>query len=204
MIKQNNLFTSSKILSDFKPIFDHFNSIIPISDKEIEEITPFLKIKILEKDEFLLRSNQICKFMTFIKQGSFRSFHIKLNGESANLMLNSSNEFISDLESLISDSPSNIFIQAIEKCEVIIISKDDLNLLYEKSLYWNKLGRKMTEFIFIISKQRLETLLYKKPKERYIELQQKYPIFFDKYSLTDISSFIGITPQSLSRIRAKK
>ncbi len=176
---------------------------MPITEKEIEEVTPFLKIRSFEKDDFLLNSNQTCKFMAFINEGSFRSFYIKSNGESTNLMLNSTNEFISDLDSLISESPSTMCIQAIKKSEITMISNVNLNRLYEKSLYWNKLGRKLTENVFIECKRRLETLLYKKPAERYTELLNNFPDFFNKYSLTDISKFIGITPQSLSRIRAK-
>jgi len=182
-------------------LFEYLNKIIPTTEKEIKEVTPFLKIRTIEKDDFLLKANQISKSMAFIKSGCFRSFHIKSNGTSTNIMLNSEQEFISDLESFISQSPSNLFIQAIEKSELITISKIDLDRLCEKSLYWNKLSRRLTEDVFIISKRRLETLLYKTPKERYIELLNDSPEFFNKYSLTDISSFIGVTPQSLSRIR---
>lgn len=184
-------------------IFNYFNNILPITKKEMEEITPLLKTKTVEKDELLLDPGQTCKFMAFILKGTFRSYHTKSNGESINLMLNSENEFISDLESFISKTPSNVYIQAIEKAEIITISAESLEKLYQKSPYWNTLGRKMTEEVFIVSKRRLENLLYNKPTERYMELINNYPDFFDKYSLTDISKFIGITPQSLSRIRAK-
>jgi CRP-like cAMP-binding protein len=118
-------------------------------------------------------------------------------------MLNSENEFVSDLDSFVSNEPSNLFIQAIEKSEVIKIARDDLNGLYENSLYWNKLGKIMTENIFISAKRILEMFLYKSPTERYMELLKNSPEFLHNYSLTDIASFIGVTRQSLSRIRAK-
>ena len=184
-------------------IFDQFNSILPISEKEINEIKPLLKTRTLQKDEFLLEANQLCNYMTFINKGSLRSFHLKQNGGYINLMLNSNNDFVSDLESFTMQTPSNVYIQAIEKTEITTLSKNDLEYLYKQNLYWNTLGRKLTEQVFIVSKRRLETLLYKKPKERYLELLKHSPEFLDKYSLTDIASFIGVTPQSLSRIRTK-
>jgi CRP-like cAMP-binding protein len=184
-------------------IFEYFNRILPISEKEINEITPFLKTITLEKDDFFLEQNQICKSLAFITNGSIRSFHIKLNGSTINIMLSSENEFVSDLDSFVTKTPSNLFIQAIEKTELITITKDDLDTISEGSLFWTKLGKIMTEHVFIIVKQRLESLLYKSPTERYMELQNNYPEFLNKYSLTDIASFIGVTRQSLSRIRAK-
>jgi len=184
-------------------IFEHFNKILPMAKKEVEEITPLLKTKTVLKDEFLLHENQTCKFLTFVKKGSFRSFHVNSNGKSTNLMLNSTHEFISNYDSYLSGLPSNISIQAIEVSEVITILKKDLDKLLETSLYWNKVGRIMAENIFVISKLRLESILYRTPKERYFDLIKCSPEFLKKYSLTDISSFIGVTLQSLSRIRAR-
>ena len=125
------------------------------------------------------------------------------NGSSTNLMLNSDNEFVSNYDSFISGLPSNISIQSISKSEVILIHKNDLDKLLKDSLYWNKLGRLMTENIFVTAKLRLESIIYKTPEERYLDLMHHSPDFFEKYSLTDISSFIGVTLQSLSRIRAR-
>lgn len=185
------------------PIIEYLNQILPIGEKEIEEVTPLLKERTLLKDDFLLSEGESCKTLTFIKTGSFRSFHIKSNGSSANLMLNSNNELISNYDSFLSGLPSNIFIQSIEKSEVIIIFKNDLDKLLEDSLYWNKLGRILTENIFLVAKNRLESIIYKTPEERYLDLINYSPGFLESYSLTDLASFIGVTPQSLSRIRAR-
>jgi CRP-like cAMP-binding protein len=184
-------------------IFEYLNKILPISEKEIEELTPLLRTKTLLKDEFLLNQNQTCNFLAFIKEGSFRSFHVNSNGNSTNIMLTPMNEFISEYESYLTGLPANISIQSIKKSEVIIIYKKDLNKLLENSLYWNKLGLKLTENIFILSKLRLESIIYQTPEERYLDLITNSPDFLEKFSLTDISSFIGVTLQSLSRIRAR-
>ncbi|MFD1552879.1 hypothetical protein DNU06_08055 [Putridiphycobacter roseus] len=184
-------------------IIDYFNHILPISESEITILKPLLQQKVLEKEEFLLQENQVCKFIAFIKKGSFRSFHYNANGTSTNLMLDSSQTLISNYESYISQQPSNVSIQATIKSEVIYISKNDLDHLLENSFYWNKLGRILTENIFILSKQRLESIIYKTPEERYQTLIKYTPDLLEQFSLTDIASFIGVTPQSLSRIRAR-
>lgn len=184
-------------------VIEYLNEILPITDKEIDEVTPLLKSRTLTKDEFLLRESKTCNFLTFIKKGSFRSFHINANGTSVNLMLNTKNEFISDYQSYITSLPSNVSIQAIEDSEVIIIMKKDLDKLLVASLYWNKLGRILTENIFILSKLQLESMIYKTAEERYINLITHSPNYLEQFSLKDIASFIGVTQQSLSRIRAR-
>lgn len=184
-------------------ILSHLNAILPISQKEIDEVTPFTKHVILEKDNFLLKAGERSKFLTFIVKGSLRSFHIRPNGTQVNIMLSAEGEFVGDLDSVVTSTPSTIYIQAIEKTEIFRISTDDLETLYENSVYWNTIGRKATEQVFVVTKRRLETLLYKTPKERYLEVLEHTPHLLNRFSLADISGYIGITPQSLSRIRAE-
>ena len=186
-----------------KALLNHFNKILPMSETEIKELTPLLKTRILLKDEFLLGENQVCNFLAFVKKGFFRSFYVSPSGRSTNMMLNSEGELISNYDSFMSGVPSNISIQSTKKSEVILIYKRDLDKLLENSLYWNKLGRILVEKIFIIAKNRLESIIYKTPEDRYLDLITYSPNFLEQFSLTDIASFIGVTPQSLSRIRAR-
>lgn len=104
-----------------------------MSKKEVDELRPLLKTKTLLKDEILLGENETCNFLTFIKKGTFRSFHVNSNGKFTNLMLNSEFEFISDYESYLSGLPATISIQAIKTFEVILIAKKELNELLETS-----------------------------------------------------------------------
>lgn len=184
-------------------IIEYFNKILPISEKEIQELEPLLSYKVLAKNEVLLDENEVCRTLSFIKKGAFRIFHNNANGTLTNLMLVTGNEFISNYESFISGLPSNVTIQATEKSEVICISKTNLEGLLENSLYWNKLGIILTGNIFVESKHRLESIIYKTAEERYLDLITYTPNLLERFSLTDIASFIGVTPQSLSRIRAR-
>lgn len=185
-------------------IFEYFDKVLPMTEKEIEEVRPYLKTKTVLKNDFLLSEDQTCRFMAFIKRGSFRHFHINPNGSLTNIWFSSTNELLSNYHSFRSGIPSNISIQAIEESEIIIIHKDDFDNLLENSFYWNKLGRLMVENIFFLSVNRLESMIYKTNEERYLDLVANSPEFLQKYSLTDIASFLGITIQSLSRIRARQ
>ncbi len=149
----------------------------------------------------LLSPPNVCSFIAFVKSGSVRSYYKDDNLTETNLLLRSKNEFITDYESFISQAPSKLHIQAIEKGEIVLLDYKGLMTLYESSFYWNKFGRLISEQIFLNSKRRTEGLLFNSPKERYLSLISNQPDFFQKYSLKHIASYLGITPQSLSRIR---
>lgn len=174
-----------------------------MSSKEVDEITPLLVKKKIMKNDFILSQGQVCDFFVYINKGSLRTFSLGKKGDIHNIMLNSEYEILGNLESFVTNQPSNVSIQAIESSEVILIFKKDLNLLYETSLFWNKFGRTLTENVFIESKTRLEFLLYNSPEERYKILLSTKPKFINRYPLSDIASFLGITQQSLSRIRSR-
>jgi len=115
--------------------------------------------------------------------------------------LKSENEFITDYESFISQDSATLWIESMEDGEVVFLDRTGLYSLYETSFYWNKFGRIISEQIFLNSKRRTEQMLFLTPKERYVLLLKNQPSFFQKYSLKHIASYLGITPQSLSRIR---
>jgi len=120
-----------------------------------------------------------------------------------NLLLCAQYEFITDYESFITQSPSKLAIQATVPSEVIILPHDVLVSLYEFSFYWNKFGRKVAENVYLNCKKRTEELLFLSPEKRYLTLMEQQPDYFQKYPLKHLASYLGITPQSLSRIRAR-
>ncbi|MGB0914429.1 MAG: Crp/Fnr family transcriptional regulator [Crocinitomicaceae bacterium] len=177
------------------------NEILPISDSDWEAIKPHLRIKNFEENEPILKPTEVCTFIAFIKSGSVRSFYVDDNLTETNLLLKSENEFITDYESFISQNPAALSIEAIDKGEMIQLDRSGLHTLYDSSFYWNKFGRIISEQIFLNSKRRTEQMLFLSPKERYLLLMKEQPHFFQKYSLKHIASYLGVTPQSLSRIR---
>ena len=177
------------------------NKVLPIEENDWKAIKPYLSIIKFDEDEKFLCPPNICNFIAFIKSGSIRSYHTDDKLVETNLLLRSENEFITDYESFISQEPSTLSIQSIEKGEVIFLERTGLNSLYDTSFYWNKFGRIISEQIFLNSKRRTAQMLFLSPKERYLLLLNDHPDYFQKYSLKHIASYLGITPQSLSRIR---
>jgi CRP-like cAMP-binding protein len=94
-------------------------------------------------------------------------------------------------------------IQALENSTVFLLSKNDLESLYLKDKYWQNFGKRMTERIYLSAKKRVEDLLYYSPEKRYLNLLTDNPLIFQKIPQKFIASYLGITPQSLSRIRKR-
>ena len=172
-----------------------------MQDKDWMSIQPFLSSIEFQEEQQLLTPPDLCNFIAFIDSGAIRSYHRDDNLVETNLLLRSENEFITDYESFVSQEPATLHIQAIEKGKAILLDRNGLYNLYETSFYWNKFGRIISEQIFINSKRRTEQLLFLNPKERYLWLMKNHPEYFQQYALKHIASYLGITPQSLSRIR---
>jgi CRP-like cAMP-binding protein len=94
-------------------------------------------------------------------------------------------------------------IQAIEDCEILLLQKDDLQKLYKKEAYWQQFGRVMSEKIYLDAKKRIDDLLCYSPENRYLNLLKKEPILVQKIAQKHIASYLGVTEQSLSRIRSR-
>ena len=174
---------------------------MPISDSDWEAIVPYLSTVAFGADEIILQPPKVCAFIAFIRAGSMRSYHVDDQLTETNLLLKGKFEFITDYESFISQTPATLWIRSIESGSMILLEREGLHKLYETSFYWNKFGRIISEQIFLNSKRRTEELLFLTPKERYLLLMRTQPEFFQRYSLKDIASYLGVTPQSLSRIR---
>lgn len=172
-----------------------------MQDKDWEAVLPFLTIRKFAEKEVLLSPNNVCTFIAFITEGSIRTYHQNDQLVETNLLLRSEYEFVTEYESFVSEMPTKLFVEAIDPGEAIVLSRKGILKLYETSLYWNQFGRMISEQIFVNSKRRTEDMLFSSPKERYLSLMENRPDFFQKYSLKHISSYLGITPQSLSRIR---
>lgn len=159
-------------------------------------------IEIAKSFFFLERGNK-CRYLGFIKSGTIRTFYINDQGREINLSFHFENDFFTDYESLLCDSKSNINIQAVENCEILLLNKDDLQKLYQKEAYWQKFGRIMSEKIYLDAKRRIEDLLCNSPEKRYLNLLKKDPIVVQKIPVKYIASYLGVTEQYLSRIRGR-
>lgn len=161
-----------------------------------------MRRRFLKKGEFVLRAGDVCDHVTFINQGIARVYHV-VNDEELTVNFGFGGNYITDYPSLVSRTPAIDTIVAMEDVELLQVSYQDLQRLYEEYPVWQKFGRLMAEYILMFVVERNKALLYNTPEERYLKLMKDRPKVIASVPLKYIASYLGITPEALSRIRKR-
>ena len=172
------------------------------SPEECEEIGKELTLKKLKKDQFILREGRICRQYYFLEQGTLRLYYNKGNNDYT-VWMGTPGEVFTNLESYLEAEPSRINIKAIEPVSVYVINKEESDQLALRSIAYNTLLRKVVEISFVNLARNVMSFQSDDAAERYkrVEVEKNW---IAKYPLKYISSFIGVTQSSLSKLRAKK
>jgi len=182
-------------------LIEHFAQYIPL--KEIEKAV--LKDRVMEKRikrrQFILQENDVCKYYTFIISGCFKMYGVDDSGSEHNLQFASENEWIADIGSFHSGKPSRLYIEAIEPSVVLQIEKSNLIYLYHHHPKFDRIFRVIIEEKFIELQNRVLQNISSTAEERYLTFMEQYPLLANRLPNTQIASYIGITPEFLSKIR---
>lgn len=177
--------------------------IIKNLDSEFEGNLPFeFYSKKFKKGSVFTEFEQIEKNAYFLNRGIVQ-VEIKAKNELRILDFFFEDSFFSSYSSLLSNTRSDVRISALTDCAVDVIEYKALQKAYDYSLLANKLGRLETEKLYFKKVQREKALLTKTAEERYLSLLNTHPEIIEQISIRDISKYLGIQPESLSRIRKK-
>ena len=176
---------------------------ISLSENETEAFCNLFEHKTIKKKSFLLREGEVCKFEGFVVKGLFRVYHIDQNGFEQILYFAVENWWITDIDSFTTETPSRLFIEALEDSEVLIISKKDKEYAYSNMPEIEKLFRVMTQKTHVALQRRMIDNLSKTAESRYVEFTEKYPHLIQRLSNIQIAAYLGITNVFLSNIRKK-
>ncbi|WP_343631648.1 Crp/Fnr family transcriptional regulator [Fluviicola sp.] len=179
-----------------------FRSLAALSQSDADLITQLFKEKTIKKGAYFLTEGQICKHAGFIVQGLMR-YYINHEGEDRTYAFASENNFVCNYESFIPKTPSLKNIQALEDCRILQISYDDLQLFYKQVEQGEYLGRVIIEQVFIQTLQDLSSFYTDSPEYRYEKFIRNHPDLQQRISQYHIASYVGVKPQSLSRIRKR-
>ena len=180
----------------------YLNTISPISDSDWDFFSSKLQKVNLEKNSALLKVGEVENYLTFITKGIIRLYIPKEENDITFGFL-FSNEFVTAYDSFITRNPSSYQIESLTDVVLWKISYDNLQEVYDQTKVGNFIGRKMAENMFLIKSKRELSLLSKTAKERYLDLFLERPNLLKHIPLKYLSSYIGITPQALSRIRKR-
>ncbi|MCT2563647.1 Crp/Fnr family transcriptional regulator [Chryseobacterium herbae] len=176
-----------------------YGSLFLVDEEHYVELCRYLNKVIFKKADFFLREGECCEYLGFLKSGLMRSFYDK----DINVNFHLENSLITDYDSILFGVKSRISIKAIEDSEVFLLHKDHLQNLYDKDVYWQEFGRRIAEAVYLHAKRRIEGLLCISPEQRYHQLLLENPKILQLIPQKHIAGYLGIQPQSLSRIRKR-
>ena len=178
------------------------SNFIKFTDSEWLVISKDLIEKKIDKGEFLIKEGEYCNYIAFIDEGLL-SYYYLVEGKKHIRGFFFANDFISSYTSFLSDEKSKAYIQALENTSMMLIHKDKLSQLYQKNSKFLQLGRMLTEHLFMLVSEKYEDLLLKSSEERYLDLIENRPNVIQNIPQYMIASYLGITPEALSRIRKR-
>lgn len=185
-----------------KRIFYNIQKIFPLTEEAFEALKNCARTIHLQKNEFFLKEGEICGFIGFIEKGSMRLFYNSPDREACNDFF-FENSVVGSFASFLSEMPSIVNIVAIENCEVITFSKKDINDLVEKHPSLKQFSDFIIQEHFIRTEKREEALLKFSPELRFKNLLEEHPKIFKRIPLHYVASYLNITPETLSRYRAR-
>ncbi len=188
----------------FSNIKKYYQNLLPeLSEEQWQYFQQFLVQKTIKKNEYLVEPGKVCKYVTYINKGSLRAFNIT-DGKEYALSFFIENDYASEYCSFLTKTPATYFIQALEDTEVIDLHYDDMQKLYREIPILERFGRYIAENLFILLSTRNASLLTESPEERYLKLlQSNQNNLLQRVPQYMIASYLGITPEALSRIRKR-
>lgn len=171
-----------------------------------EEKELFLSKIVTEKHKgksILLSPGKICQYTYFVNSGVLRSFNINDNIVEHVLQFAPKGWWISDIYSLISQKPGNLFIEVLEDAELILLSKENQEQLYAEIPKLERFFRILIENSLVAHQERLMDNLSLSAEERFEKFCKRYPDLMQKIPKKQIASYIGVTPEFFSKMKAK-
>jgi CRP-like cAMP-binding protein len=180
-----------------------FNKYITLTQEEVNVIDSLFTFRSFRKRQYLLQEGEINRHETFIVQGVTRTYEVDEKGQEHIVQFGLEDWWVGDLYSFLTETPSKYNIDCIEDTQVFQITKPNLETLYEKVPKMERHFRIIIQNAFIASTNRVASSLVKSAADRYLDFIGQYPQIERRVPNHQIASYLGITPQSLSRIRAQ-
>jgi CRP-like cAMP-binding protein len=169
----------------------------------LNEVISMIEVFHLKKFDQFLKAGEVCKYWGFVDSGLIRTFYFKKGKDVTEYFAPEGFAFTS-LESIFTGKPSQLIIEALEPTVIYALSKSNVDKLCDKYHEVEILYRRILEVTLIVSQHRADSLQFETSEEKYENLLDKIPKVLLRVPSLYVASYLGITPETLSRVRAKQ
>lgn len=187
-----------------RSLFEHINRYLILNEDDKKIIREYTLFQSLKNKENIQEEGQICRNYYFVEQGCLRMFFINDKGNEQTTHFALDNWWLTDYFSFMNHIPSQYYIQAVGKTNVLKINFDDFNCLLEKVPHLERYFRIIMQRANAASQERIRLLYSLSKEELYLHFSSYFPEFVQKVPQYMIASFLGLTPEYVSEIRKKK
>lgn len=174
---------------------------VSLSDEDVPRITEAFKLRTIRKRQYLLQAGDVARHENFVCKGLLRAFTVDPDGHEHVVMFGMENWWVNDLYSFLTQSPATQHIEALEDSEVLQVEKDDLENLYQEIPQLNKFFRILLQNAFVANQQRALAAISQTAEEQYLGFIRRFPSLDQRVPQNQVASYLGMTPETISRIR---
>jgi len=187
-----------------EPLLDYFQKVIPLNDEEKQLVTELFKPRLYRKRQYVLQECDVCHQFNFVVRGCLRMYKVDDKCNTHILQFAAENWWLSNIGSFHERKPSELNIDALEDTMVLQISYNNLLSLYTQAPKFDRIFRVLIENSFVSLQKRLLQNISSTAEERYLSFMESYSHLTNRLPQTQIASFLGITPEFLSRLRNRQ
>ena len=179
----------------------HIEKRTHLTADEFDIVKNFFVTRKLKKKQFLLNEGEVCRYIGFVNSGCMREYTIDSKGNEHIIQFAIEDWWVSDLNSFLSGEPAEYNIDALQDSEILLLEKSARDKLLDECPKMERFFRILIESNHVANHRRITDSLSTSAEEKYLKFIKTYPKLFELVSQNQIASYLGITPQSLSRIR---
>ena len=187
----------------YEVYFQKFNEKVALTQQEEDFIKQYLTPKRLRKKQYLLQAGDVCRQVGFVEKGALRAYLADEKGDEHITAFAFEGWAISDLPSFIRQEPASLNIEALEDCELLLLSKAAHDELLQKLPKYESYLRILVTNAYISMQQRMTDMISLSIEDRYLAFTKMHQLLFQRVPQHMIASFMGLSPETLSRVRSR-
>lgn len=191
------------MINPYQNLLDNIARFVQLNEDEQQKLLSIVRTTRVKKRQFIDQPGFVCGYRNYVSEGAFRSYFIDAEGKDHTVQIAMEDWFVSDFYSYITQTPATLYVEALENSIIFQMKYEDIEGLCKEIHGLSEYFRMTTEKAFAFSRKRALANLSMNAEERYLDMLSRYPNMIQRVPQKVIASYLGMTPEFMSKIRAR-